>query len=242
MYWHAPDAARAVEDAGLRGVICSPLIDQGDASGLGALKDDALASLDSVEAFGDRITPFLGPHAVYTVSPPSLEWIGETVADARYRRAHPPGRDATRGRRLCHRARSATRRADRPLRSARTRSRSWRTVAGSNPTSSRSIADRGATVVTNPVSNMKLAVGRQFPYREAVQAGVRDRARYRRRGLEQQPRPVPGHEGAGVGAEVRQRRSRRPCRRAEVLGHRDGSALGAARRAIRSRSVRRPTC
>ena len=34
------------------------------------------------------------------------------------------------------------------------------------------VAERGATVVTNPVSNMKLAVGRQFPYREAVAAGV----------------------------------------------------------------------
>ncbi len=27
-------------------------------------------------------------------------------------------------------------------------------------------------MVTNPVSNMKLAVGRQFPYREAVAAGI----------------------------------------------------------------------
>ncbi len=30
------------------------------------------------------------------------------------------------------------------------------------------IAERGATVVTNPTANMKLAVGRAFPYREAV--------------------------------------------------------------------------
>ena len=34
------------------------------------------------------------------------------------------------------------------------------------------VAERGATVVTNPVSNMKLAVGKAFPYPAARQAGV----------------------------------------------------------------------
>jgi 5-methylthioadenosine/S-adenosylhomocysteine deaminase len=34
------------------------------------------------------------------------------------------------------------------------------------------IADRGATVVTNPVANLKLAVGRMFPYLDARAAGV----------------------------------------------------------------------
>ena len=34
------------------------------------------------------------------------------------------------------------------------------------------IADRGATVVTNPVANLKLAVGRVFPYLDAREVGV----------------------------------------------------------------------
>ena len=34
------------------------------------------------------------------------------------------------------------------------------------------IAERGATVVTNPVANLKLAVGRVFPYRDAREVGV----------------------------------------------------------------------
>jgi 5-methylthioadenosine/S-adenosylhomocysteine deaminase len=34
------------------------------------------------------------------------------------------------------------------------------------------IAERGATVVTNPVANLKLAVGGLFPYRAARDAGV----------------------------------------------------------------------
>jgi 5-methylthioadenosine/S-adenosylhomocysteine deaminase len=34
------------------------------------------------------------------------------------------------------------------------------------------VAERGATIVTNPVSNMKLAVGRAFPYARARAAGI----------------------------------------------------------------------
>jgi 5-methylthioadenosine/S-adenosylhomocysteine deaminase len=34
------------------------------------------------------------------------------------------------------------------------------------------IAERGATLVTNPVANLKLAVGRVFPYADAREAGV----------------------------------------------------------------------
>ena len=34
------------------------------------------------------------------------------------------------------------------------------------------VAERGAVVVTNPVSNLKLAVGRVFPYREARRHGI----------------------------------------------------------------------
>jgi 5-methylthioadenosine/S-adenosylhomocysteine deaminase len=34
------------------------------------------------------------------------------------------------------------------------------------------VAERGATVVTNPVANLKLAVGRVFPYRAARRHGI----------------------------------------------------------------------
>ena len=171
MYWHAPDAARAVEDAGLRAVICSPLFDGGHASGLGALKDEALSSLEQVQQFGGRITPFLGPHAVYTVSPDSLEWIGQTAIE--------------RGVGI-HMHLSETRRevddcvAATGLRPPELLDRCHLLGPSSivahgcwlEPDELDLIAERGATVVTNPVSNMKLAVGRQFPYREALHAGV----------------------------------------------------------------------
>jgi 5-methylthioadenosine/S-adenosylhomocysteine deaminase len=171
MYWHAPDAARAVEDAGLRAVICSPLFDGGDPSGLAALKDDAITSLDRVETFGDRITPFLGPHAVYTVSPASLAWIGET-AQARGVGVHIHLSETRREVEDCVTATG--------LRPAELIDRCGLLGPKSvlahgcwlEPDELALVAERGATVVTNPVSNMKLAVGRQFPYLEAVQAGV----------------------------------------------------------------------
>jgi 5-methylthioadenosine/S-adenosylhomocysteine deaminase len=171
MYWHAPDAARAVEDSGLRGVICAPLIDQGDAANLGALQADALASLDAVEAVGGRITPFLGPHAVYTVSPTSLEWIGRTVAD-RGVGVHIHLAETRREVEDCVNAHG--------LRPTDLLDRCGLLGPTSvlahgcwlEPDELALIAERGATVVTNPVSNMKLAVGRQFPYLEAVQQGV----------------------------------------------------------------------
>ena len=47
------------------------------------------------------------------------------------------------------------------------------------------IAERGATVVTNPVANMKLAVGGAFPYTRARRARRRARHRHRWRGVEQ---------------------------------------------------------
>jgi 5-methylthioadenosine/S-adenosylhomocysteine deaminase len=171
MYWHPPETARAVEDAGLRGVICSPLIDQGDAAGLGALKHDAIESLDRVAEFDDRIEPFLGPHSVYTVSRTSLEWIGRTVAE-RGIGVHIHLAETRREVDDCIAAHG--------LRPAELIDRCGLLGPQSvlahgcwlEPDELALVAARGATVVTNPVSNMKLAVGRQFPYREAVAAGV----------------------------------------------------------------------
>lgn len=171
MYWHAPAAARAVQDAGLRGAICSPLLDRGDAGGLAALRDDALASLEGVSALGGRIDPFLGPHAVYTVSRPSLEWIGSTAAErglgVHIHLAETEGEvdDCV---------------AEHSLRPLELIDRCGlvgpRTVLAHGcwleADELALVAERGATLVTNPVSNMKLAVGRQFPYVDAAAAGA----------------------------------------------------------------------
>ncbi|HEX5894031.1 MAG TPA: amidohydrolase family protein, partial [Solirubrobacterales bacterium] len=77
MYWHGPEAARAVIDSGMRAVVSSVLIDEMDAAKGEGMRAAALESLDRLAEAGPRVVPALGPHAIYTVSPDSLRWIGE---------------------------------------------------------------------------------------------------------------------------------------------------------------------
>ncbi len=83
MYWHAGETARAVADAGIRAVIGAPLIDTGEGTGIGGLRDVASASLDEIAAVdaGDRISGALAPHAIYTVSEESLRWVADEAAE-----------------------------------------------------------------------------------------------------------------------------------------------------------------
>jgi 5-methylthioadenosine/S-adenosylhomocysteine deaminase len=79
MYWQPGATARAVLDAGLRVTIGAPLIDGGgggDVAKIEADAESAFAELDEVGG-GDRIRASLAPHAIYTVSEPSLRWIAE---------------------------------------------------------------------------------------------------------------------------------------------------------------------
>ena len=90
------------------------------------------------------------------------------------------------------------------------------------------IAARGATVVTNPVANLKLAVGRVFPYLAAREAGVHVGLGHRRGRVERLARPVPGHEDLRAAPEARGARPRRGQRR-RGLGDRHRASLAAAR-------------
>jgi 5-methylthioadenosine/S-adenosylhomocysteine deaminase len=171
MYWHPEAVARAADEAGLRAMVAAPLIDQGDAAGMASLQDDALRSLDDLAGFGDRITAFLGPHAVYTVSRESLEWLAETSRE--------------RGVGVHIHLAETRREVDDCVTATGLRPGELVDKCGLlgpstvlahgcwlEPHELATIAESGATVTTNPVSNMKLAVGRQFPYLDAQQEGV----------------------------------------------------------------------
>jgi 5-methylthioadenosine/S-adenosylhomocysteine deaminase len=80
MYWQPGATARAVEDAGLRATIGAPLIDGADPAATGELRQAAEAGLAELEGCGKLIAPALAPHAIYTVSEPSLRWLGERSA------------------------------------------------------------------------------------------------------------------------------------------------------------------
>ena len=163
MYWQPGATARAVEDAGLRATIGAPLIDVGDRRGHGEAARGRRA-----QPRGDR----RGPRADRAGARPARDLHGQRAVAALDRRGG-------RGARSC----PSTSTSPRPRR------RSTRCVEahGARPADYLDrlgllgprtllahgvwlddaelelIAARGATVVTNPVANLKLAVGRRLP-------------------------------------------------------------------------------
>jgi len=173
MYWHPGAAARAVRDAGLRAVIGAPLIDGGDPDGSPALRESALRSLDEIaDGGGGAAMPAFAPHAIYTVSEPSLRWIAEAAAE----RELPIQIHLSETRDEVERCL-----ADHGVRPAAYLDRLGllgpRTVLAHgvwlDDAELDLIAEREATVVANPVANLKLAVGGVIPYRAARERRVR---------------------------------------------------------------------
>jgi 5-methylthioadenosine/S-adenosylhomocysteine deaminase len=169
MYWHPGATARAVADAGLRATIGAPLFDLH--SSPAELREAAHRGLEELSGFGPEITPALAPHAIYTVSEESLRWIGELSAERDLPvQIHLSETEAEVQDCLAqHGARPA-------FYLDRLGLLSERTVLAHgvwlDPEELALLAARGATVVTNPVANMKLAVGGVFPFPAARAAGV----------------------------------------------------------------------
>ena len=135
-----------------------------------ARPEAAPEGLDRLAEFGPRVTPCLGPHAIYTVDDAVLR-DRRALRGAQRPRADPPLRDRGRSHRLPRDPRVSARGVPRPSGLL-----TERTVLAHgvwlDDAELALIAERGSTIVTNPVSNMKLAVGRAFPYRAARAAGV----------------------------------------------------------------------
>jgi 5-methylthioadenosine/S-adenosylhomocysteine deaminase len=169
MYWHAPAAARAVADAGMRATVAAPLIDVGGRSE--EMRDAARQSLDELAGAGGLIDAGLAPHAIYTVTEASLRWIAELAAE----RDFPVQIHLSETEQEVIDCLAAH--GERPARYLdRVGLLSPRTVLPHgvwlDDDELELIAERGAVVVTNPVANLKLAVGAVFPYPRARAAGV----------------------------------------------------------------------
>jgi 5-methylthioadenosine/S-adenosylhomocysteine deaminase len=174
MYWQPGATARAVADAGLRAVLGAPLIDGGDPGSdakLDKLKADIEHGLEELAGTAERISAALAPHAIYTVSEPSLRWIGERSAEAELP-IHIHVSETEKEVADCVAAHGV-----RPAAYLdRCGALGPRTMLAHgvwlDDAELDLIAKRGATVVTNPVANQKLAVGGVFPYPAARQRGI----------------------------------------------------------------------
>jgi 5-methylthioadenosine/S-adenosylhomocysteine deaminase len=172
MYWHPGATARAVEDAGLEATIGAPLIDVGNAAGEGQLHEAAERSLEEIGEPRDLVAPALAPHAIYTVSEASLAWIAELAAE----RGLPVHIHLSETEEEV--ARCVEAHGERPAAYLdRFGLLGDRTLLAHgvwlDDSELELIAERGATIVTNPVANLKLAVGGVFPYLAARERGVR---------------------------------------------------------------------
>jgi 5-methylthioadenosine/S-adenosylhomocysteine deaminase len=172
MYWHGAEAARAVVDSGLRAAISTVMIDQLDPARGESMRGEVLESLDRVAEAGARVSPSLGPHAIYTVSAESLAWLAEVAAERQISlqihlsETEQEVKDCIKA----HGKRPAAYLDELGFLGPRTvlAHGVWLDEAELEL-----IAEREATVVANPAANMKLAVGGVLPYPAASRASVR---------------------------------------------------------------------
>ena len=171
MYWHGPEAARAVADSGLRAVVGPAVLSLPGEDEAGA-NDDLAGDLDRVESFGPRVRAAVAPHAIYTVSTTRLEELGE-LARERNLPIHIHLSETGQEVEDCL--------GEHGVRPAHYLDRLG--LLGPDTLLAHGVwldrdelelvAARGSTVVTNPVANQKLTVGRTFPWVEAREAGVK---------------------------------------------------------------------
>jgi 5-methylthioadenosine/S-adenosylhomocysteine deaminase len=75
MYWHWEATARATCDMGLRGFISAVFIDMFDPKKSDEQIEENLKLFELSDKYKSHVTFTFGPHAIYTVSRKSLEWM-----------------------------------------------------------------------------------------------------------------------------------------------------------------------
>jgi 5-methylthioadenosine/S-adenosylhomocysteine deaminase len=171
MYWHGTEVARAAADSGMRVVAGAVLIDNLDPERGKAVRAEARQSIDALAGAGPLVVPSLTPHAIYTVSGESLEWAGEVSRE--------------RGIPLQIHLSETEQEVSDCLEAHGVRPAHYLDRLGFlgpltmlahgvwlDEAELELVAERGATIATNPAANMKLAVGGSFPYPSASEAGV----------------------------------------------------------------------
>lgn len=170
MYWFQFDVARAVQDSGMRATVSQVFLSFPGAPEE-ARPEAAPEGMERLRSFGPRITPSLGPHAIYTVDEPTLRLVAELAAahDAPVQIHLSETEDEV--------AECVAARGCRPAEYLDRIGLLTETTVLAHGVwlddgELELIAARGATIVTNPASNMKLAVGRAFRYPAARALGI----------------------------------------------------------------------
>ncbi|MFQ5909633.1 MAG: amidohydrolase [Thermoplasmata archaeon] len=172
MYFFMEEAARAAEDMGMRAVLGEGFVDSMNPD---VGKREFSKSVRLVESIlsmkNDRIIPALGPHAIYTVSSESLQIVSE-YAEKKDLLIHFHLSETEEEVNSC-----VERYGKRPVEFLEDIGfLSPRLIAAHSVWLNRkeieTLRKHDVKVSYNPVSNMKLAVGRAMPYEEMREAGV----------------------------------------------------------------------
>ncbi|MFH0978262.1 MAG: amidohydrolase [Candidatus Woesearchaeota archaeon] len=171
MYWHLEGTVRAVEEMGIRAALSYVFIDLFDEKKAVEQIRVVKRQFEPTKQQDSRVTFALGPHAIYTVSKDSLQWVAD------FAKQHDV---------LIHIHLAETKKeVDDCLKSNGKRPVQFLEdigFLGPNVIACHSVwltdeeirimARHQVKVVHNPVSNMKLAVGEVFPYSRFKAAGV----------------------------------------------------------------------
>lgn len=172
MYFHMDQVGRAVKEMGLRAFLAEGIIDLGIPSRAEAQLKAAEEANRKIEALrSPRITPVLGPHAVSTVSEPTLLRIRE-IADKRGYPIHTHLSETKREVDDC-----VTQNGMRPAAYLDKLGFLAKDVVAAHgcwldPSEIEILARTGTKVAHCPTSNMKLASGQAMPYAAMKEAGV----------------------------------------------------------------------
>lgn len=165
MYWHWEGIARAVEEMGMRASISSVFIDFGDKNKQREQIEENEALYKKSKAYSERIIFSLGPHAIYTVSEESLRWAKD-FSDRNNLFVHIHLSETEQEVKDC-----LEKNGVRPVEYLEKIGFLGQNIVACHSVwlSDREIeilSQHKVKVVFNPVSNMKLAVGKCFRYKE----------------------------------------------------------------------------
>ncbi|MBF0620320.1 MAG: amidohydrolase [Magnetococcales bacterium] len=171
MYWNYHGIARAVEEMGIRAGVGAIMIDVAGPDQANTFKKLTQQLWEETSQYSSRIRYELSPHAIYTVSTDSLRWLAD-FSEKNDVPVHIHLSETFQEVSDClkkYSVRPAHYLNDVGLLTPRT------FLAHGVHLDDEEldlIAEKGATLVTNPVSNLKLAVGGIFPYSEAAKRNI----------------------------------------------------------------------
>lgn len=171
MYWEFDAICEAVEDSGVRAMVSGVFIDQFDEEMAEQQRNRNKELFQRIDELTDRVQFALGPHSIYTVSPESLRWIGEFSREHDLP-VHIHLSETKKEVENCQEQHGKT-----PVEYLDDLSFLHENVIAAHAlwltdSDIEIMAEQDVSVIYNPLSNLKLTAGDDFPYQKLKEAGV----------------------------------------------------------------------